>query len=68
MTLLTAPAADYISARVRSSLGFEFFEWRHCFQDISLLSREAEVIEVPANTFAERKSLARNSPEKVAFD
>lgn len=58
----TAPAAKQISACVRGCSGFQLLNWGHGFENKSILSGEAEVIDVSAYAFTERMNSIRNSP------
>jgi hypothetical protein len=61
-SLSAATAANDISARVTGSSSFQLFTWGHSFQNISLLARTAEIVEISAYASAEWKNSFRDSP------
>lgn len=60
--LSAATAANDVSARVTSSSSFQLLPWGHSFQNISLLARTAEVIEISAYASTEWVDSFRYSP------
>uniref|UniRef100_A0A0A9DQN1 Uncharacterized protein n=1 Tax=Arundo donax TaxID=35708 RepID=A0A0A9DQN1_ARUDO len=58
----TATAADYISACVTSSSGFQLVKWGHSFQSKSLPTRGAEIIDISTDAFTEWMNSVRDSP------
>jgi len=61
-SLSAATAANDISARVTSSSSFQLLTWGHSFQNISLLARTAEVVEISAYASTEWMNSFRYSP------
>lgn len=60
--LSAATAANDISACVTSSSSFQLLTWGHSFQNISLLARTAEVVEISADASTEWVNSFRYSP------